>query len=181
MKAAVVFESMFGNTRRIAEAIAEGMRDCCDVTVLSVRELTPRALADAELVVVGGPTHVHGMSRPSSRNACRDLAAKPGSTVTYEPAPDDPGLREVLASLAGINAPVATFDTRLRGPGVLTGRASLQIARRLRNSGSRLIAQPQSFFVDRNNALRPGELERARAWGAQLAASVPSQRAGAVR
>ena len=171
MRAVVIFESMFGNTRQVAEAIAAGLCDRCEASVMPVCELTAGALADTDLVVVGGPTHGHGLSRSSSRRAARELAAKPGSTVTYEPTADDRGLREALASLAGISARFATFDTRLRGPGALTGRASLQIARRLRNSGARMAAPPMSFFVDRSNALRPGELDRARDWGRQLAAT----------
>lgn len=64
MKAVVIFESMYGNTRAIAEAVAEGIgagRDV-QVTVLPVSAADRELIRDADLLVVGGPTHAHGMS-----------------------------------------------------------------------------------------------------------------------
>jgi hypothetical protein len=55
-------------------------------------------------------------------------------------------------------------------PSVLTGRASRRIARALRDHGRRLVARPESFLVTKATRLVPGELERARAWGAELGA-----------
>lgn len=63
MRAVVVYESMYGNTHRIAEAIGAGLDAPFDVGVVPVAEVSPVVLADAGLVVVGGPTHVHGVSR----------------------------------------------------------------------------------------------------------------------
>ena len=54
----------------------------------------------------------------------------------------------------------------------MTGRAPKGIARRLRHHGYELLAEPESFLVDRQNHLLPGEEERAAAWGTQLAALV---------
>ena len=62
----------------------------------------------------------------------------------------------------------AAFDTRAHGPGFVTGRASRRMARRLRRKRARVVGT-KSFFVEKN-ALLDGEDERARAWGASLAA-----------
>ena len=67
MRAVVVYESMYGNTRAVAEAIGEGMRTIHDVVVVPVGKAGPDVLDGAQILVVGGPTHVHGMSRPRSR------------------------------------------------------------------------------------------------------------------
>ena len=73
----------------------------------------------------------------------------------------------------------AAFDTRIDAPAALTGRASKGIAKRLRRCGFDLVAEPESFLVDKHNHLLEGEAERARAWGAALAsATVNAHAAG---
>jgi hypothetical protein len=70
------------------------------------------------------------------------------------------------------NTGAAAFDTRIDGPALLTGRASKGIGRRLAHLGYDLVADPESFLVDKQNHLQPGEAERAVAWGAALALSL---------
>ena len=97
MRTVVVYESMYGNTHLVADAIADGLRGGspgADVVVMPVADATAQVLADTDLVVVGGPTHVHGMSRPTTRHAAVDTAAKPDSGLTAEPDAEGPGLRE---------------------------------------------------------------------------------------
>ncbi len=63
MRAVVVYESMFGNTHEVAERIASGLAARYEVTVLPVGEAIAQILPDIDLLVVGAPTHVHGLSR----------------------------------------------------------------------------------------------------------------------
>src|SRR5690242_19397342 len=68
MRAVVVYESMYGNTHLIADAIGRGLvAAACQVDVVPVDRAGQQMLADADLVVVGGPTHAHGISRDSTR------------------------------------------------------------------------------------------------------------------
>jgi len=67
MKALVVYESIFGNTRRVAESIGGGLAPVGEVSVLPVAETSRAQVMSADLLVVGGPTHMHGMTRPRSR------------------------------------------------------------------------------------------------------------------
>jgi flavodoxin len=62
MRVVVVYESMYGNTHLVADAVAEGLRsvDRVDAEVVGVAHASAAVLAGAEVVVVGGPTHVHG-------------------------------------------------------------------------------------------------------------------------
>ncbi|HEV7535890.1 MAG TPA: flavodoxin domain-containing protein [Acidimicrobiia bacterium] len=169
MRTVVVYESMYGNTRMVAEAIGEGLRPVHDVVVVPVAQAGPEVLDGAHLLVVGGPTHVHGMSRPLSRQAATELAHKPGSTVVLENGADGPGVREWLASLGHLNVLAAAFDTRAHGPAALTGRASKGISRELSSLGAHLVARPESFLVTKENSLETGEVARARRWGQLLA------------
>ena len=74
MKALVVYESMYGNTHTVAAAIAEGLSGLADVEVVPVEGASTERLEAADLIVVGGPTHAHSMSRPSTRKGAADAA-----------------------------------------------------------------------------------------------------------
>lgn len=172
MRAVVVYESMYGNTHQIADAIGAGLEASFDVTVVPVSEAGPAVLANAGMVVVGGPTHVHGMSRAATRRAAGEAAAKPDSDVTLEPGALGPGLREWFGSLGQYRVKAAAFDTRIHGPSVITGRAAKEVTRLLHAHGFDVAVKPESFLVTTQNMLDPEETTRARDWAAKLAASI---------
>ena len=173
MKAVIVFESMFGNTRQVARAIADGISEFGEAQVVCVVDGPPRPDDEIDLLVVGGPTHAWSMSRPSTRKSAPSYADKPGQDLTLEPgAATGPGVREWLAQLPRRGVDAAAFDTRLDKPPMITGRASKAIGRALTKRGARLVARPQSFLVDNKNHLLPHELDRARDWGREVAAKV---------
>ena len=98
-----------------------------------------------------------------------------GDEVILDPRSGEPGLRDWIEGLTiDGDRKAAAFDTRLDGPQLLTGRASKAIARRLRRRGFEVVEEPESFLVDKQNRLLPGEADRAMAWGASLAAAIPS-------
>ncbi len=170
MRAVIVYESMYGNTHLIAQAVGEGLGASADVVVVPVSEAHAALANGADLLVVGGPTHVHGMSRPRTRSAAVDAAEKPDSGLTVEPEASGPGVRELLESLGTLDMRAAAFDTRIDAPAPLTGRASKVIARKLRQHRCTLIADPESFLVTKDSHLEPDEADHARRWGAALAA-----------
>ena len=172
MRAVVVFESMYGNTHQVADAIGAGLGPAFDVSVVPVSEASAAVLADADLVVVGGPTHVHGMSRASTRKAAVEAADKPVSPLKVEPGAMGEGLRDWFDSLGQYHVPAAAFDTRLHGPAALTGRASKGVAHLLRAHGFDVVAEPESFLVTKQDQLEPDETARARDWGITLAARI---------
>ena len=171
MRAVVVYESMFGNTHLVAERIAEGLSHAHRADVLSVGEAIGTILHDVELLVVGGPTHAHGMSTSTSRQAATAEAADTDD-LDLDPDAEGPGLREWFDGLPRLAGRAAAFDTRIEGPPMLTGRASKGIARRLRKHGFDLVGEPESFLVDKQHHLLAGEADRAVAWGARLSGTV---------
>ncbi|MGZ4755334.1 MAG: flavodoxin family protein [Acidimicrobiia bacterium] len=169
MKTVIVYESMYGNTHHVADAIREGIGSANDVVVVAVEHAEPELVKAADLLVVGGPTHAHGMSRSMTRKAAVEAAEKPDSDLELEPDAESLGIREWLNGLDRIHAVAAAFDTRMTGPPALTGRASKGIARRLRHLGASMLCDPESFLVTKENHLVDDEEQRARAWGAELA------------
>ncbi len=178
MRAAVVYESMFGNTHAIADAIGKGLGQGLgpvdNVVVVSVVEAGRERLGDADLLVVGGPTHFHGMSRNRTRRWAAATAQKPKKDLVLDRDAQGPGVRDWLRSLGHGHIKSAAFDTRFKGPAVLRGRASRAISRTLRRHGFEVVAKPESFFVTLQNHLEPDEEARAREWGKRLAVGVVS-------
>ncbi|GJF03011.1 MULTISPECIES: flavodoxin [Pseudonocardia] len=161
MRALVVHESVFDNTRDIARAVADGLSIHLPVTVCDVTRVPRTVPADVGVLVVGGPTHVFGMTRPDSR---RDAATQ---------AADDPD--RIGIRLADLDRPqrvvsAAAFDTRVRHPR-LPGSAAHRALARLRRLGFLLLDEPTSFWVAGTpGPLLDGEVHRAYRWGEQVGA-----------
>lgn len=164
-RAVVVYESIFGNTQAVANAVAAGLGETLPVEMHEVSQ-APTALEGADvLLVVGGPTHAFSLSRPQTRDTAR--AQVPG-----EPVSRGIGLREWLESVRlGPGIRGAAFDTRIN-KSFVPGSAAKAAQKRLRHLGA-LPAGTESFWVaDMGGPLLPGEVERATDWGRDLAAGV---------
>jgi hypothetical protein len=169
MTALVVYESMFGSTRAIAEAVGAGLAEADVPTrVVEVGELAAEQAGedlpdDVTLLVVGGPTHAFSMSRDTTRADAAKEA--PGGHVIS----DRTGVREWIDHLRLPPAlPVATFDTKVGKP-ALPGSAARAAAKRLRAIGACEVLPPHSFKVHgKADGLVDGELDAARAWGREL-------------
>lgn len=168
MRVLVVYESMYGNTHAVAINIAAGLSATHEVTLVPVAQATRELVDTSDLVVAGGPTHMHRMSGASSRRMAAETARKQGSGLTMDPDADGPGVRRWLEGISTERAFAAAFDTRLSGVPALTGRASRGIARLLKHRGFRMLAPPESFLVSKQNTLLEGEAARARNWGTML-------------
>lgn len=162
MTAVVVYESMWGSTKAVAEAIAEGLAAAGPVRVVEVGEAGTDVGADVDLVVVGGPTHAFGMTRESTRaDAAKD----------HPPVISSTGVREWLeAAHLPPGVAYAAFDTKVAKPN-LPGSAAKAIDKQLHKAGARRAADATTFRVNGKwDGLVDGELDRARDWGAALAA-----------
>ena len=166
-RAVVVFESMFGNTRLIAETVALGVGVTMPVSVIDAASAPTTFGPQIALVVVGAPTHALGLPRGSTReDAVRKLPE------LARPRTD--GVREWLDALrrapADAHRPivVGTYDTRVHTP-VHLGSAGRGIARRMHRLGFN-VASTTSFYVGGTTGpVNEGELDRARSWGTELA------------
>ncbi|GAA2882043.1 flavodoxin family protein [Nonomuraea rubra] len=76
MDALVIYESMYGNTKKIAEAVAEGLATRMRAEVVEVGSAPPQIGKEIALLVVGGPTHAFSMSRASTRQPAAHAVAR---------------------------------------------------------------------------------------------------------
>jgi hypothetical protein len=165
MRALVVYESMFGNTEKVAGAVAHGLQLEGVDTGLVEAGAAPEALsADVDLLVVGGPTHGFSMSRSSTRADAVRQGAPAERTTT--------GIREWLESvwLDPARLPlVAAFDTRVTKVRWIPRAAGPSATRMARRRGLEPLAKPVGFLVDDvKGPLVRHELEHAVAWGRRL-------------
>ena len=145
MKTLVVYDSLHGNTKKIAEAIGDALP--ADVQVLHAAEAKPDELKSHDLVFAGAPTHGGRPSEPMKEFLDKIQAG----------------------GLEGVK--VAAFDTRIPKTWVrIFGFAAGRIAKSLQGQGGTLIGSPEGFFVEGTEGpLREGELERAASWAREIA------------
>lgn len=155
MKTLVIYDSVFGNTEKIARVIAESLGSRSSVEILQAGKITPEQLTGLDLLVVGSPTRGF---RPTE--AITDLLNRIRSKA-----------------LSGVK--VAAFDTRFKADELDSaglrfvvktgGYAAKRIADRLKKAGGDLIEPPEGFYVeDTEGPLKAGELERAAQWAISI-------------
>lgn len=150
MKTLVIYDSVFGNTQKVAEAIGRAL----DAPVQSVKNTSAGQLAGLQLLIVGSPT--------------RQFNATPETMAFLKGLP--------VGALQGVKA--AAFDTRIAGNTikffffrwlVQSNYADKKIAAELARVGASLAGQEGFLVKESEGPLAEGELERAAAWASQLA------------
>ena len=153
MNALVLYDSQYGDTERIAQAIATSLGEFGEARAVRLDPAQPVELQGLDLFIVGCPTQGW---RPT-----------PAIQSFLEEASS-----EELGGMAG-----ACFDTRFRLPRFMSGSAAKVMAGKLREKGVSLLVEPESFFVKGTEGpLREGELERAATWARQIVDEVEASR-----
>ena len=158
MNTLIVYDSVFGNTEKIARAIGASLYTQGNVETLPVSQVTTEKMPGLDFLIVGSPT--------------RSLRPTEAVAKFLNQLPKD--------HLSGVR--VAAFDTRLVlelinsaalrfivGKG---GYAASTIARSLEKKGGKLFAPPEGFLVNgEKGPLKDGELERAADWAKPIMAT----------
>jgi flavodoxin len=155
MNAVVIYDSIFGNTEKIARAIANALGSQVAVEIIQANEAAPEQLTELDILVVGSPTR----------------GFRPTEAVT--------SLLKRIQSKALKEVKVAAFDTRFKADELDSaglrfvvktgGYAAKRIASHLKKAGGKLIVPPEGFYVgDTEGPLKPGELERAEDWAKSI-------------
>lgn len=138
--ALIIYDSAYGNTKRIAEAIAETIG--AGARCIFIDDIEKVNLND-DLLIVGCPINA------------------------WHPTPKVTEFLKSLSSsqLSGVSA--ASFDTRIDS--IFSGNAARRIASGLKKAGAIIVAAPQGFYVKATaGPLADGEIEKAREWARSL-------------
>ena len=145
MNTLVIYDSEFGNTEQIAEAISNTLCEFGRVQTVRVQHTHPLNLDGVDLLILGSPTQGW---RPTV--AMRSL-------LEYIPT-------EALSRLE-----IACFDTRIDMSTWLTGSAAELMTRKLHKRDASHLLPAVSFLVTgMHGPLKTGELERAVNWARSL-------------
>jgi flavodoxin I len=155
MKALIVYDSFFGNTQKIAEAIGKALGGKVTVPVVKVADVKPEELLHLDYLIFGSPTRA------------------------FQPSPAITKILKGIPSSGLKGSKVAAFDTRisvedtpvaiLRFFSKIFGYAAKTMAGNLVKKGGTLAVPPEGFFVKGSEGpLKEGELERASAWTKQI-------------
>lgn len=151
MKTLVIYDSVFGNTQKLAEAMAEGL----DSKAVRVADAGGVSLADTDLLLVGSPTRA------------------------FRPTPALMEWLKALPSGALSGKRAAAFDSRISPDKVKSGAlrlmmkkfgyAASDIEKELKKKGASVASPPEGFFVEESEGpLSEGEEARAAAWARNL-------------
>lgn len=168
----IAYESLFGATRQVAEAIADGIGESVEVDCRDVRSLSPYELRQFRRILVGAPTHARTLPTPASRAEGATWLEGRMRGAHLEEGALTPGLREWLEQTTLTGLDITPFTTRADMSRLLSGSALSAIARRLRRAGANVGDRGYEAIVDEHGHLCDGEADRAREWGRILGRSL---------
>ena len=159
MKALVIYDSVFGNTERVAQAIGQALlAEGHEVQTLRLTEASPQQATEVDLLIVGSPTRAFRPT-PAITQFLKDIRDNGLRGVKV-------GAFDTRVSLEEVNSRVLTVFVKL------FGYAAEPMAKRLRQKGGAQALSPEGFIVTgKEGPLREGELERAAAWAKGLLAT----------
>ena len=153
MKVFIIYDSLFGNTEEIANAIGEAFSHFHNTIVLKAEKADPTNLEESDMLIIGSPTHGGWFTEPIKKF----IASLPA---------------EVLQ-----NIKTATFDTSLPTSNMgfvmnhlakLFGNAAPRIAKKLNKKGLNVLDSKIFYVLGKEGPLQDGEIEKARKWADQL-------------
>lgn len=151
MKALVLYDSVFGNTAKVAQAIGEALKPDCDVVVKQVAESTPADFDGIDILIAGSPTRGF-KATPAFNKLLNELSRN--------------ALQGVRVGAFDTRMDVVTVDNKVLTSLVkVFGYAAEPTSKRLEKKGGRVVLAPAGFIVkDSEGPLMEGELERAASW-----------------
>lgn len=151
MKSMILYDSVFGNTRTIAEAIGKAL----EAPVQNVSEISAATMEGIELLIVGSPTRAFRPTKPLTHF----LAALPSQALTGIQA----AAFDTRADLNDVKSKL--LETMVR----IFGYAAPSIEKQLRKKGARIVTTAEGFLVrGTEGPLKEGEAARAEAWAKNL-------------
>lgn len=153
MRILILYDSLYGNTEKIAYAIGDATKPFHETSIIKVDKNTRFDLRDVQLLIIGSPTHGGQFTEPIKRfidNSTQDSL---------------------------IDLKVATFDTSfpttnmgffLNKLAKIFGNAAPRIAKKFAKKGATVMDTKIFYVLGKEGPLQEGEIERAKKWGEEL-------------
>lgn len=153
MKVLIVYDSVYGNTQKIAEAMIEGIGSERNPIITKVKDATIADLEGVDLLIVGGPTHGGNFTEPV-KNFFASISAN--------------GLKGIKAAAFDTSFTLDSQGAFVRFLMKTLGYAAPKIAKKLGSKGADVLTSEIFYVVDTEGPLKEGEIERASAWAVAL-------------
>lgn len=158
MRIAIIFDSFFGNTKMIAETMAQTIADDHDVYVCHYDDLNLDRLEQIDLIVVGSPTRAFRHTKKIAELIYNIIPVKKIPNIA---------IFDTRIALEDIDNKMLAFMAKK------FGYANDTMAKLLAKRSLNLIAHPGEFHVmDSEGPLKDGEIERASQWIKAVVAKV---------
>lgn len=152
MKVLIIYDSVYGNTEKIAQAMKQTLEGN-EVRVCKVADADPEGFKSVHLLIVGSPTH-GGRPTPAMKRFLKQIPTN---------------------GLQGVHA--AAFDTGIprQGQGVflklvisVLGYAAKHIASALQKRGATILKEETFYVTGKEGPIQEGEIDRAQTWARAL-------------
>jgi len=151
MKALVVYDSYFGNTKDVAISIGNALKELMEVEIAKVSDLDPKQVKGVDFLVVGSPTRAFQATK-KMKDFIKNIRKQEYA-----------------------NMKVIAFDTRIATEDVDSkmlsrmakafGYAAEPMGDMMEKRGAKLLLDPVGFYVkDTEGPLKDGEKDRAANW-----------------
>ena len=153
MKISIIYDSLYGNTEKIAQTIKEVLEKKHEIDIKNVTEAKLKDFQEKDLVIIGSPTHT---GRPSK-----------AMQVLLNMLP-----KESLkgSKLAVFDTSMATYKQNFFMKGVIKffGYSAPRVANILKKKGAEILSVQSFFVMNMKGPLKEDEVERAKKWGSGL-------------
>lgn len=153
MKISIIYDSLYGNTEKIAQTIKEVLEKKHEIDIKNVTEAKLKDFQEKDLVIIGSPTHT---GRPSK-----------AMQVLLNMLP-----KESLkgSKLAVFDTSMATYKQNFFMKGVIKffGYSAPRVANILKKKGAEIVSVQSFFVMNMKGPLKEDEVERAKKWGSGL-------------
>jgi flavodoxin len=153
MKVFIVYDSVYGNTQKIAEAMIDGIGSNCEPIITKVQDATVADIEGVDLFIVGGPTHGGTFTEPV-KNFFASIPAN--------------GLKGIKSAAFDTSFTEETQGAFVRFLMTTLGYAAPKIAKKLAGKGADVLTSEIFYVLDTEGPLKEGEIERASQWAAAL-------------
>ena len=153
MKVLIVYDTLHGNTEKIAKALKEGIASKHEVKLIKAAESKISDIKNIEMLMLGSPTHGGWYTEPIKNF----LGAIP-----------EKGLQNIKAAAFDTGSTKENQNIFVKALIGFFGYASPRIAKVLNKKEANNIGSETFFVLDMKGPLKDGEIERAKEWARRI-------------